>query len=535
MTLRFFTLSLVAAACLLTVTNVHGAKPLPTAAQAVLDKPLYKNAVWGVHVVDLDSGEVLYSQRSDEQLLVGSVRKLFSVGLALDKLGVNHRFVTPIYRQGELSGGVLDGNLILVAAGDLSMGGRANPDGSLAITNYDHNEANSLGNAQLTKPDPLAGYKQLARQVAAAGIREIRGDVIIDDRLFVPFNFRDEFDVRPIFVNDDVVDVMIRPAKPGQPAVVDHRPVSSALAIKSKLASTGPGTELAIESSPELLQCIGKPNCWVTFAGNVPTDFKPMFTGAWPLVRTVRIVQPQNYARTVLIEALKEAGVTISAPAVAENPVAKLPARDSYAASHQVAKLTSAPYADFANWILQVSYNIGADTSLVLFGLTQGADSMTAALEAERATLAKEFNIAADQFHFIDGSGGGETSITPSAVVSYLKTTATKEYAPQFTAALPSLAVSGSLAMVDKFLATPDLAAAKGQVQAKTGTYLTGDAQGRLTLRAQAFAGYITTKSGRRLAYALVVNNVEDIKSLDTVIEVFQDEGTVSAIIWNEN
>ena len=65
--------------------------------------------------------------------------------------------------------------------------------------------------AQLTAPDPLAGYAGLAQQVAGAGIREVHGDVIIDDRLFVPFNFRGEFEVRPIFVNDDVVDVMIEP------------------------------------------------------------------------------------------------------------------------------------------------------------------------------------------------------------------------------------------------------------------------------------------------------------------------------------
>jgi D-alanyl-D-alanine carboxypeptidase len=75
------------------------------------------------------------------------------------------------------------------------MGGRIAPDGSMSIPNLDHNEANSLGNAQLPNADPLAGYNDLAQQVAISGITKISGDVIIDDRLFEAFNFRGEFDV----------------------------------------------------------------------------------------------------------------------------------------------------------------------------------------------------------------------------------------------------------------------------------------------------------------------------------------------------
>lgn len=180
---------------------------VPDSIMQVMQKPVYKNATWSMQVVDLDSGHVIYDLNSDAQMLVGSVRKLFSVGSALNQLGAQHQFVTPVYRQGTLdAGGTLTGNLILLASGDLTMGGRANPDGTIAITNFDHNEANSLGNAILATPDPLAGFNSLATQVAAAGIKKINGDVVIDDRLFEPFDFRGEFNVRPIFVNDDVVD-----------------------------------------------------------------------------------------------------------------------------------------------------------------------------------------------------------------------------------------------------------------------------------------------------------------------------------------
>src|SRR5262245_14111812 len=258
--------------------------------KAVLHKPLYKNAVWGLLVVDLDTGEVIHELAPNRKFMTGSVRKLISVGLALDSLGSNHKFATPIYRRGVIENGVLDGDLILVASGDLSRGGRRNADGTLAISDFDHNEANSLGNAQLTAPNPLAGYSVLAKQVASAGIREVTGDVIIDDRLFVPFNFRGEFDVRPIFVNDDVVDVLIGPGAAGQPAVVDWRPKSTAFAVTSSLAMSAADSELEVKLEPENPTCFGAIGCKGEVSGQLPADFVPPWTKQFPLVRTFRIV-----------------------------------------------------------------------------------------------------------------------------------------------------------------------------------------------------------------------------------------------------
>ena len=81
--------------------------------------------------------------------------------------------------------------------------------------------------------------------------------------------------------------------------------------------------------------------------------------------------KPQNYARTALIEALKKAGVHVTAEPIGQNAIDELPSRGSYRNSDKVAELVSPPYSDYAKWILKVSYNIGADTSLVLFGLVR--------------------------------------------------------------------------------------------------------------------------------------------------------------------
>jgi D-alanyl-D-alanine carboxypeptidase len=506
---------------------------VPKDIQSIFDKPLYKGATWGLRVTDSD-GKVLIDYNPQQTFFIGSVRKIFSVGQLLNVVGPDHAYDTPVYRTGTVdSAGELHGNLVLVASGDLTMGGRTRPDGAIAISKFDHNEADSLGNAVLTEPDPLAGYAELARQVAASGIRKIDGDVVIDDRLFQPFNFRGQFNVTPIFVNDDVVDLTINPTAAGNAASVNWRPQSAALGVDNALVTSAPGSQYSLQLKPQTPQCIGAAGCTAAIAGNLPADFTPPLTNQFPLVQTFRIVNPTNYARTVFMEKLQSAGVTISSDAVGQNVVSKLPARNSYEASAMVAKLKGMPYSQDAKFILKVSYNIGADTSLVLFGLTQHVDNMKDALAVEQKNLVENYGIPSGQFTFVDGSGGGPTTTTNLAVTQMLAALAKRPTAATFIDALPILGVDGSLGFVTDFESDPTLAGAKGQVRAKTGTYAEGSATG-LMLKGQAFAGYIDARSGKRLIYELVVNNVP-FSQLDQILQVFQDEGRISAMLWRDN
>jgi len=105
---------------------------------------------------------------------------------------------------------------------------------------------------------------------------------------------------------------------------------------------------------------------------------------------------------------------------------------------------------------------------------------------------------------------------------------------PTFLQAQPILGVDGSLGFVQDFAQNPSLAGAKGNVFAKTGTFIEGTATGPV-FRAQALGGYITAKSGRRLAFALAVNDVGPLTSLDAVLQTFQDQGTIAAILWRDH
>jgi D-alanyl-D-alanine carboxypeptidase/D-alanyl-D-alanine-endopeptidase (penicillin-binding protein 4) len=73
-----------------------------------------------------------------------------------------------------------------------------------------------------------------------------------------------------------------------------------------------------------------------------------------------------------------------------------------------------------------------------------------------------------------------------------------------FLNALPILGVDGTLAE-----AVPTSSPARGRVRAKTGTYVIHNPYtDSLLLTSKALAGYLEAKSGRKLAFAIFVNNV---------------------------
>ena len=302
----------------LPVSQSPTGRPLPADMQAILGKEIYRGTTIAFKVEDLDTGEVIYEQNASELVQIASCRKLFSTGLALVDLGGDYRFHTPVYRQGPVINGVLDGNLILVASGDFTMGARRGPNETLALTEYDHAEANNVGNAVANPQDPLAGYKDLARAVAASGIKAITGDIVIDDRLFQPFDFRGEYLANAVFVNDNLIDVQMSPTQVGQPAEVVFSPVSEAFSVVSTLQTT------AGDAAPEVELagggCFDVPGCQGTVSGSLSLQGKPVITGVYPLLRTFRINQPSNYARTVFIEALRAEGIAVTAATVAANP-----------------------------------------------------------------------------------------------------------------------------------------------------------------------------------------------------------------------
>ncbi len=76
------------------------------------------------------------------------------MGAGRQHFGPDSSVVTPVKRTGTLKGSTLDGNLILVGKGDLTMDGRTKPDGTVDFADLDHTDANLLPGATAAPAGP---------------------------------------------------------------------------------------------------------------------------------------------------------------------------------------------------------------------------------------------------------------------------------------------------------------------------------------------------------------------------------------------
>ena len=487
------------ALCLALLASV-GAGALPQAApvaeiaariDALTAEMDYRHAHWGILAADLQSGDVIYQQNADRLFVPASTTKLYSVAAALGALGADYRFKTVVARRGEVKEGRLEGDLILVASGDLTLGGRTTPDGRIAFQDGDHTYANGNDSAAITSPDPLAGLDELAAQVAQGGISRIR-DVLVDDRLFEATQSTGSGPgtVTPILVNDNLVDVVVTPAeKAGEPAGVEWRPRSAALAVDARVDTTpaGGGSQVTLAwAGPGRLVVRG------TIAA-----------GRKPLLRVREVEDPASWARALLIEALQRKGVRVEASPLGTNDPSRLPARDATAALPAAATLTSPPFRENARLILKVSHNLHASTLPLLLAVKHGKRTLREGLRLQSEFL-RSAGVPVETISFGGGAGGDRADMTtPRATVALLRHMARRPDFPVYEEALPILGVDGTLASV-----VGADSPAKGHVRAKTGTYAVFNSlNDRLLVTSKALAGYATTRTGRRLAFAAFVNN----------------------------
>ena len=293
------------------------------------------------------------------------------------------------------------------------------------------------------------------------------------------------------------------------------------------------------EHPPVLFDERQSEGCKGTVKGQIPLGFKPDLLGVETLVQTFKIDNPNAYARTVFIEALQRAGVTVNTNLIGQNPKKKLPTEGSYTPETLVAEFISLPFSETIKLVLKVSHNYGANLNLILFGVTQGVKTVQDALEVERETLINDFGISGNEFDFpTNGSGSPDSQASADAIIKLLKEMKDRDVFTPYFDSLPILGVDGSLATVGMNSPpeppNPIISQAYGQVYAKTGTSAKSVDQ-EIFLVAQNFAGYLDSKQGKRLAYVVIVNNVGVIGSINDILRVFDDQGKISALIFKEN
>ncbi|MGH3260842.1 MAG: D-alanyl-D-alanine carboxypeptidase, partial [Trebonia sp.] len=372
---------------------------------------MYRNSTWGYDVLDQRTGRAILGQHQRQMFDPGSTMKLYSVSTGLRLYGSKYRFRTPVYRQGTVANGTLTGSLVLVGSGDLTFGLRELPGGRLAYENLpaaDHSYADQLPGAVEPHGNPWLAMRQLAAQVHASGITHVNGNVVIDNRLFRPFDGFPDGLMSAIWFNENLVDLLVTPGhRAGAPATIAPRPVTASYTVANRVKTVGPkqATTLTVtEPTPGHLRVSGR-----------------IAAGGGPVLRVWVVEHPADFARTAFIEALRRAGVTVSAPETGANPAGLLPARGSYRRADRVAIHVSDPMAQYVKLILKVSYNRGADLMVCLAAVKLGSRNCLSGLRAEVRT-ATSVGVPRSGLFPQDGAGSDDQGrSSPQALAMFLR------------------------------------------------------------------------------------------------------------------
>lgn len=483
---------------------------LPAEALTVMNGPAYRYSDWYVSVRDAATGAPLIELNPDRLAQPGSVVKTYSMGAGWLHFGPDSRVTTPVKRTGRLVRGRLRGNLILVGKGDMTMDGRTKPDGTVDFANLDHNDANDIPGATLTSGNPLRGLDRLARQVRRAGIRRVAGDVVVDARLWETSQLVNG-PVTPIAINENLIDFVVRPGRAGRPATIPTmRPKVAPWSVRNEVRTVAAGgrTSILVDSPRHGV---------VVLRGTIAAD-------SAPVVRTYAFEDPARFARTAFVEALRRAGVTVAADPVAANPERLLPSRAATERLRTVARLRSLPLREEATYVLKVSYNRGGQAMVCRLAVAAGSSDCDDGLaKAQEVWAAAGLDTPGAVLK--DGSGLDGNLITAGNQTQLQQIMSRRPDAAAWQATLPILGVDGSLERVQSN------SPAAGRVFAKTGTL--GDLDlfnRRLVLPTKALGGIIEARSGRRLAFAVIVTN-SMFRDIAGVFAANDDVGKVTALI----
>jgi D-alanyl-D-alanine carboxypeptidase/D-alanyl-D-alanine-endopeptidase (penicillin-binding protein 4) len=316
--------------------------------------------------------------------------------------------------------------------------------------------------------------------------------------------------------------VSILPAdRVGEKAFINVDPFVPAYRIENRIMTTPPGTgprRLAIDREPGSTR--------IALSGTIPLDdIGDSFALA--------IDDPAEFAADLFRSILEKRGVVIygisrarhaekvNVPTIAvtsrashggggENAAPAL----SFTAPVMLASYESAALVEDLKLINKVSQNLHSEMMLRLLGREKGtAGTAEAGLEVLHGVITQA-GIAPEEYVFYDGSGlSRKNLVTAAAVTKLLRYADSQPWAAKFRDTLPLAGADGSLA--DRFKGS----VAESRVWAKTGSLS----------HVNALSGYVTSMSGERLAFSILVNNHNvnahrSIEAIDKLVEVLVDD-----------
>ncbi|HZZ65206.1 MAG TPA: D-alanyl-D-alanine carboxypeptidase, partial [Candidatus Baltobacteraceae bacterium] len=259
-------------------------------------------------------------------------------------------------------------------------------------------------------------------------------------------------------------------------------------------ASTGPARSANTIAMPADVDD-GAGNRRVAISGSMPLD-------SHPIVYAYAVPSARRFAEVALTQALTESGVSVAHSASGALVDVKTFSA-LYVAGNIIATHTSPPLAQDVKVTLKVSDNLHAAMMPYLWGALLAHDTtdpQAAGFRLEHGFLTQA---GFDASRFVQNDGEGANAFfAPAQIVRFLAYVRGRPYYPYIYRGLPVMGVDGTLFNIQNH------AAGAGKIHAKTGTNGTSDMlNSRFFLTGKGLVGYMTSRSGRHIAFCLYVNN----------------------------
>lgn len=437
--------ALLALLCL--TANARGSLPIAVLAE-LKDADIPLSAV-GIVVQPLKKQKPLLSVNADQAMNPASVMKLVTTSAALELLGPAHTWTTRAYLQGKLDQGRLDGDLVLQGSGD-----------------------------------PKLTYEQfwlLLRQLRARGVRDIRGNLMLDRSAFAPVVQDLTFDAKPMRPYNVVPDALLLGFKSVRITLVPHD-ADVALLMEPSLGDLRVSNRIRVTD--------GECGEWKDglVAEQVERDgrYELALGGGYPKscgeqIWSLGVLSHRDFVGTVFRDLWRELGGSFGGEV-----------RDGIAPldSAPIAAIESPPLIDLIRDTNKFSNNVMA-RSLFLALSTERPATTGSAANAVRRWLEQK-KIPAPGLVLDNGAGlSRHERIAPATLANILQHMAESPLMPEFVSSLPIVAIDGTM---KKRLTDMPVA---GHAHIKTG-YLE---------EVRSIAGYVRNADGEDVMVIFFVNH----------------------------
>ncbi len=427
---------------------------------------LFSNSVTAIKVMD-SKGITIASWNPNMPLLTASTMKTITTGIALKVLGKNFQFKTQIGHTGFIKNGILHGNLHIIGGGDPTLG-----------------SIDTLG----IPVDTL--FMNWTTAIKNAGIIEINGNIIADDRFFeheiIPTswawsNIGTSFGNGPSglsFNENQQVFTFIPGSNIGDSVTIkNYYPAIPNMEYKNHLLTGGKRTG---DRSAYYISDLSKKSL---FTGSIAAGAdSTLLTVSNKFPHLSCAAEFQNYLTT---QGINSNSLILDAKEI------NAPTQDQMTI---IAETLSAPLYLIVNVTNRISNNFYAETLLKMIGKQEtGVGSYDSARVAVIRTLIK-MGVSTRGFTQEDGSGlSRQNYVSPSFFCNFYAAMSKTEVFSWFLDSFPIPGRPGTLENVLQ-KENPKL---KEKMHAKSGSLS----------NVRCYAGYVKQKNGELLYFAILSNN----------------------------